>query len=207
MLTSATQVPAFTIFTPKIFLPRIPNHFFKFGFCSFSFVLIRVNSWFPFPSLPRDFHASKTAHFALCALHFALIKPAWYRIISLRTAKPNFFTTLACSFNQSTFAPLCHTSSAGQVLPKTCHPSGEELRHIAPCYSWEAGERRRRILNSSSRRRRSPRVTDSPRLPRIGAPVTSHQAFLATITYSACACTSAGNRIWSAVCGRRWLYK
>jgi hypothetical protein len=40
----STQVPAFTIFTPKIFSPRIQYHFFAFGFSSFSFVLIRVDS-------------------------------------------------------------------------------------------------------------------------------------------------------------------
>ena|SRR5688572_23767204 len=33
-------------------------------------------------------------HFALCTLHFAMIPPAWYRIISLRTAKRNFFFSL-----------------------------------------------------------------------------------------------------------------
>ena len=89
--TLGSPLPVFTIFRPKIFSPRIPYHFFTFDSRSFSFVWIRVDSWFSFP-LPRDCHTLKSSHFALCTLHPAFINPAWYRAFSHRTAKPNFFS-------------------------------------------------------------------------------------------------------------------
>src|ERR1700687_5167035 len=53
------------------------------------------------------------------------------------------------------------------AAPAKPTPRGEQARAV---YPQGAGERRRRAPNPSSRRRRSPRVTDSPSPLRIGAP-------------------------------------
>src|SRR5687768_17572454 len=109
-----TQVPAFTIFTPKKFsrsillffisfppakIPRSVNKSTQVPAISDFFHQNSINEpprtssvvpsgtefidcrpLFPFVERsPRDFHASKTPHSALCILHFAFIKPAWYR--------------------------------------------------------------------------------------------------------------------------------